>query len=242
MKPHIQTKFLYKEECPTTVKKRYVNQYLNQKLFEINYINDEYVCENCESEIIDYLSMKIPKYDLVLVSDFGHGFITPKIISVLEKYSKIMAVNTQTNSANMGFNMITRYQKPYFVCLDETEARLTMQNRYDDIGVVAGALFKELGTECLIVTIGRRGSVGICKNDGIHYTPVFSTKVVDTVGAGDAVFSYAAACFGKGFSLDFTTFIGNAVGALAVQIVCNKRSVEKYDLFEFVNTLLKQSS
>ena len=66
--------------------------------------------------------------------------------------------------------------------------------------------------------------------------------MVDTVGAGDAVFSYAAACFGKGFSLDFTTFIGNAVGALAVQIVCNKRSVEKYDLFEFVNTLLKQSS
>ena len=118
--------------------------------------------------------MKIPKYDLVLVSDFGHGFITPKIISVLEKYSKIMAVNTQTNSANMGFNMITRYQKPYFVCLDETEARLTMQNRYDDIGVVAGALFEKLGTECLIVTIGRRGSVGMQKRRYSLHTGFFN--------------------------------------------------------------------
>jgi len=35
------------------------------------------------------------------------------------------------------------------------------------------------------------------------------------------------------------SFIGNAVGALAVQIVGNKKSVEKYELFEFVNTVLK---
>jgi hypothetical protein len=39
--------------------------------------------------------------------------------------------------------------------------------------------------------------------------------------------------------LDLVSFIGNAVGALAVQIVCNKRPVEKYELFELIHALLK---
>ena len=40
----------------------------------------------------------------------------------------------------------------------------------------------------------------------------------------------------------FSPDIWNAVGALAVQIICNKRSVERYALFEFLNTLLKQDA
>jgi hypothetical protein len=39
--------------------------------------------------------------------------------------------------------------------------------------------------------------------------------------------------------LDLVSFIGNAVGALAVQIVGNKKPVEKYELLEFINALLK---
>ncbi len=40
--------------------------------------------------------------------------------------------------------------------------------------------------------------------------------------------------------LDLVSFIGNAVGALAVKIVGNKKSVEKSELLEFVRTILKQ--
>jgi hypothetical protein len=40
-------------------------------------------------------------------------------------------------------------------------------------------------------------------------------------------------------STDLISFIGNAVGALAVQTVCNKKAVEKYELMEFIHTILK---
>jgi hypothetical protein len=43
----------------------------------------------------------------------------------------------------------------------------------------------------------------------------------------------------QGLPLDFTSFIGNAVGALAVQIMGNKKPVEKYELLEFINAMLK---
>lgn len=239
LKSNITTKFFYRNDGPTICKKRYIDQYLNQKLFEINYLNNNYIDADCEFKIINHLKSSLPAYDLVLVSDFGHGFITDKIIEVVESFSKVLAVNTQTNSANSGYNMITKYRKPNFVCLDEIEARLATQDRFGEIDDIAKKLSKTLNTDCIIITLGRKGSIGINRNGEIKRTPIFSTKVVDTVGAGDAFFAFSAPCFGQGLSLDFISFIGNAVGALAVQIVGNKKPVEKYELLEFINTMLR---
>lgn len=239
LKPNISTKFFYRNDGPTICKKRYINQYHNQKLFEINYLNNNYIDVDCEFDINSYLKTTLPEYDLVLVSDFGHGFITEKIIEVIELFSKVFAVNTQTNSANSGYNMITKYHKPNFVCLDEVEARLATQDRFGDIDEIIKKLSKKLNTDYLIITLGKNGSIGIDKNGEIKLTPIFSTKVIDTVGAGDAFFAFTAPCFVYGMPLDFISFIGNAVGALAVQIVGNKRPVEKYELLEFINAMLR---
>jgi rfaE bifunctional protein kinase chain/domain len=240
LRQNVRHKFFYRDDAPTVIKKRYVDSYTNQKLFEINYLNDQYISGDLEGEIINYLASEIPNYDLVLVSDFGHGFITTKMIPLLEEFSKILAVTTQTNAANTGFNMITKYRNMKFVCLDETETRLTMQDKFGDIDSVAARLFETLGAETLIVTLGKNGSVGLSREGGLHHTPIFSSRVVDTVGAGDAVFSFTAPAFARGMPLEVITFLGNAMGAIAVQIICNKKSVEKYELLEFVNSLLKQ--
>jgi len=42
-----------------------------------------------------------------------------------------------------------------------------------------------------------------------------------------------------GLPLDLVSFVGNAVGALAVQIVCNVRAIEKDELFKFINILTR---
>lgn len=240
LRPNINASFFYREDGPTIIKKRYVNQYLNQKLFEVNYLNDSYIDENLEQKIIRHLNSIITSYDLILISDFGHGFITNKIIRFIEDSGVRYAVNTQTNGANAGYNMITKYRNPVFVCLDEAEVRFSAQDRHGDIESVAKSIAKIVNSEYFIVTRGKRGSIGISKNsDDINRTPVFSTKVVDTVGAGDAFFAFTAPCVINGMPLDLISFIGNAVGALAVQIVCNKKPVEKYELLEFIYALLK---
>ena len=239
LKPNVSTHFLYRDDGPTVWKKRYIEQDLNQKMFEINYLNNDYIDKDCESETIDYLKSAIPEYDLVLVSDFGHGFITREIIKVIESLSKAFAVNTQTNSANVGFNMITKYQDPNFVCLDEGEARLATQDRFGDIDGVARELSSILNTDNLIITLGKKGSMAIDGEGEIVRTPIFSTKVTDTVGAGDAFFAFAAPCLANGLPLELVSFIGNAVGALAVQITGNKKPVEKYELLEFIHAMMK---
>lgn len=243
LKANIVPKFFYRDDGPTVVKKRYVNQYpqYSQKLFEINYLNEEYIDDTCQSEIIQYLESVISDYDLVLVSDFGHGFITNTIIRFIERHAKMFAVNTQTNAANTGYNLITKYRHSNIVCLDETEARLALQDKFSDIDSIAERIVKQTNSDYLIITLGKKGSIGVSKDGQINYTPIFSTKVIDTVGAGDAFFAFTAPCFAKGMPLDLVSFIGNAVGALAVQIIGNKKPVEKHELFEFIHTILNKA-
>jgi rfaE bifunctional protein kinase chain/domain len=239
LKANVTMKFFYRASGSTIVKKRYINQYQNQKLFEVNYLDDSYINGSLESEIIKYLEPIMASYDLVLISDFGHGFITNRIIKVIEKTAKKFAVNTQANAANAGYNMITKYKKPAYVCLDEPELRWAAQERSVDIEYVARKILKEINASSLIVTLGKKGSLGINKKNEINRTPIFSSKVIDTVGAGDAFFAFTAPCVAQNMPLDLVSFIGNAVGALAVQIMGNKKPVEKYELFEFIHGLLK---
>jgi len=239
LKNNVTKKFFYRDDAPTILKKRYVHQYLNQKLFEVNYLNDKYITGDFEDDVIEYLTETIPKYDLVLISDFGHGFVSTKMIEVIEKLSKKLAVNTQTNSANAGYNLVTKYSKPDFVCLDEPELRLATQQKHANIECLAKNIAKAVNTEYFIVTLGKMGSLGVDRANNTYSMPIFSSKVVDTVGAGDAFFGFTAPCFARGMHPELISFIGNAVGALAVQIVCNKKPVEKYELLEFINTMLK---
>lgn len=239
LKANVRAKFFYRDDGPTVIKKRYLNKYNKQKLFEINFINDTFVPQDCEAQIIDYLQARIAEFDLVLVSDFGHGLVTDPIIRMIGQLSKKVAVNTQTNGANAGYNLITKYNNVSFICLDDPEARLATQMKHDNVEDVGKKLLEATRAEYLMITIGSNGSMCFAGAGNINHTPAFSSRVVDIIGAGDAFFSFAAPCVALGMPMDLFSFVGNAAGALAVQIVGNKKSVEKYELLEFVHAILK---
>jgi len=174
-----------------------------------------------------------------LVADFGHGLITDKAIRIIEKLSKKIAVNTQTNGANAGYNLITKYRNPSFICLDEPEARLATQLKYADVTDVGKKLLMTTHADCIMITLGGEGSMCFAKEGDINHTPAFASRVIDIIGAGDAFFSFAAPCFALGMPMDLFSFIGNAAGALAVQIVGNKKPVEKSEVLEFMRIILK---
>ncbi len=238
LRPKVKYTFFYQEDAPTVIKRRYINNYNKQKIFEVNYIKDDFIDGVFEDKIIDSLKGIIHNYDLTLVSDFGHGFITNKIIKFIEENSKTVAVNTQTNGANYGYNMITKYRAVNFVCLDAHEARLATQEKYTDIEDVGKKLMETSQFKQLMITLGAQGSIFFTEDGIINRTPALSTNVVDIIGAGDAFFSYTAPCLAAGMHVDAVSFIGNVVGALAVQIVGNKRAVEKFEVLESIRYML----
>ena len=116
---------------------------------------------------------------------------------------------------------------------------VSAQKKHSDIEEIAQSIRESLNAHYLIVTMGKRGALGVNHEEKVNKTPIFSTRVVDTIGAGDAFFAFTAPCFARGLPLDLVSFLGNTVGALAVQIVCNKRAIKKDELLEFINILVK---
>lgn len=239
MAPNINLCGIDLEDRPTVLKRRFFDKTWLAKMYEMQCLNDAPLSGEGETKILALLREKAPAHDLAVVMDFGHGLFTPKIRRELTGTDRFLALNVQTNSANFGFNFITKYARANYVSLDELELKLASQVPHEDIGQVARALRSRLEVEHFMVTRGPLGSMFLTGGDGLYETPVFSQKIVDRTGAGDAFFSVTAPCVFKNFPPDVTGFVGNCVGALAVEIVCNREPVDKVSLFKFIQHLLK---
>ncbi len=236
---NITFKFFHDQDGQTIVKKRFIDPIFFTKMFEIYYFNNNNLPENISKQIADYLKDILSQYDLVVVNDYGHGFFDKNIIEMLIKNAKFLAVNTQTNSANFGFNLITKYPKADYICIDEPEARLATGQKDDDISQVVEQIFKMINIKKLIITRGHLGSITSDRKGESFKIPVLSTKIVDRLGAGDALFAISSACVAKGVPIQKVGFIGNVVGAIQVTTIGNKSSVSPEQVYKFIQTLFK---
>jgi rfaE bifunctional protein kinase chain/domain/rfaE bifunctional protein nucleotidyltransferase chain/domain len=239
LSPNVKPNFFYRVDSGTIVKRRFVNKELNRKLFEICYIKDDYISQQEEASILRHLDKTIRNYDLVVVSDYGHGLLTKRMIKFITSKAKFLALNVQTNSANIGFNLVTKYPRANCICVDEMELRFALHDKFEDLRSLLKRAYKSLGCENIIATRGSLGSLSYSTSGGFHECPAFSYRVVDAIGAGDAFFAFISPCFAAGLPQDFVSFIGNAAGSLAVQIVCNREPVGFVDLIKFITRLLK---
>lgn len=239
LKPNIRPKFFYRDDAPTVVKRRYVDPAFLSKIFEVCFLNDRDLPRDVDERVCDYLSETCPGYDLVIAADFGNGFIGKRMVETLCDKSRFLALNTQTNSANAGFNLVTRYPRADYVCVDEPEIRFATRNKFENLQELVMEVSEDLKSGRITVTRGHNGSLGYEAGKGFCETPVFSREVVDRIGAGDAYLAITSPCVAAGYPMDIVGFIGNAVGALAVRIICNRESVEPVPLFKFITALLK---
>ena len=239
LQPNISTQFFYRPDAPTVVKRRYVDPAFLSKIFEVCFLNDQDPPPDVQEAVCRWLEKRCPEYDLVIAADFGNGFISRKMVETLCGSAKFLAVNTQTNSANSGFNLITKYPRADYVCVDEPEIRLALSNRSADLKDLILDIAGKMNAPCVTVTRGHNGSVDYTVKGGFAETPVFSKEVVDRIGAGDAYLAVTSPCVAAGYPNDVVGFIGNAVGALAVRIVCNRESVAPVALYKFISALLK---
>ena len=143
LNPKIDTSFLYMAGARTILKRRMVETYPFQKLFEV-YFMDQEVPEAVNQALYARLQALLPHYDAVVVTDYGHGMLTPEIIELLCGSDRFLAVNTQTNAANQGFNSPSKYARADFLCLSEKELRLEVRNRTKDLRLIVAETAERL--------------------------------------------------------------------------------------------------
>ena len=238
--PNVAKKFLPMfNGASTIVKRRYVESYPFQKLFEVYQMQDG---ENVPEEstlLCGELEKLLPNYDAVIVTDYGHGMLGPDAVRLLSDKAKFLAVNTQVNAGNLGFNTVSKYPRADFICVSETEIRLEARSKRRPLEEIVLETSELLSCSNIIITRGVHGCLCYSKRDGFFEVPAFGAKVVDRIGAGDAVFAIAALNVAQNAPIELGGFVGNAVGAEAVASVGHRDSTHKISLYRHIETLLK---
>jgi cytidyltransferase-like protein len=236
----INTKIFVEKNKITTRKKRFVENSYNRKISEIYYMEDNFLSKRHSKNVIQYLNMNLKNFDVAILIDYGHGFINNDIYNVLVNKSKFLAINCQTNSANLGFNLITKYKNSNYICIDEPELRLAVSNNVDEVEqILKKNLIKKIKCKNITITRGKYGSCSL-KNSKILNTPaLISDKVIDTIGAGDVFLGITALLNSRKNNQLTTNIIGNIAAALKVDILGHSRSISQSDFYAILKHILK---
>jgi cytidyltransferase-like protein len=238
MDENIVLRLVERPNTPTTTKQRFIERFGSTKMFELSYMDDSPLDTATEDEVLSTLDEDMRWADLVLAADFGHGLFTERVISKVREGADFLAVNAQTNSANIGFNLIDRWNGADYISIDENEMRLVARDQHSPIDGMLDDIAERFGFSRFNLTRGVDGATYRVSGEGTWAVPVFSDVVVDSVGAGDAVLSVTSMLACKGVESELLPFIGNSVGALAVQILGNKEPVRPLALFKFITGLM----
>lgn len=239
LRDNVNIIFHNKAESPTIVKRRYIEEYSSQKLFEIYEIDDCYLNEQQQKEFTTSIEKHISDHDVVVVADYGHGLLDNKCVTAIEDKAKFLAVNTQANASNHGFNCISKYKKADYVCIANRELQLNYRQKHISVLDQIKQLVQEYAFNNVMVTSGVKGSYSCKTGEGIYAVPAFTTSVKDRVGAGDAVLAVTSLLVAQNAPAELVGFVGNVVGSQAVNIMGNKSFIEKVPLLKHLAHLLK---
>jgi len=202
---------------PTTNKNVFICK--GHRLLKVDSVDNRAVSEKTLAKLEDQI--KNVKADGVVFSDFRHGIFSqstiPGLISAIPRNClKVADSQVASRWGNIlefrGFDLITP---------NEREARFALGDQDSVVRPLALNLMTRAEAKYLIMKMGERGVIGYRnKNDldprAFFTVDSFAEKVVDPVGAGDALLAYATLCL-------LTTqniVVASIIGSMAASIVC----------------------
>ena len=78
--PGVKYSFFTKPGSHTIIKQRFIDSYKLIKLFKMEYLDDSPIPDELGRKITEKIRSVHQDYDLVLIDDFGHGFLNQKMI------------------------------------------------------------------------------------------------------------------------------------------------------------------
>lgn len=239
LQPNVRLLPVRRAGTPTTRKVRFIDKSYLRKLFEVYHFDDKPLPPRLQMRLDGTIAESAGDYDLVIVNDFGHGMIAQSTIAALCDKARFLAVNAQSNSANFGFNLVTRYPRADLVCIDNPEARLAVGDKAATPHRMVGTMLPKV-IECdrFALTLGRDGCAVFRRGDTVRTIPAFTGSVVDLVGAGDAFLAVSAPFAAVGADMADIGFVGNVAGALKVGIVGHRSSIDRATLVKSFRGML----
>jgi rfaE bifunctional protein kinase chain/domain len=238
-KNRIKSVFISKKNSPTIVKEKYIDDISKTKLIGFYNFNDSSLSPSEEKKLKKEILNNIKKHNFVIVADYGHGMISNKMSNLLSKKVGFLSVNAQINAANYGHHTLKKYSRSKIIFINESELRHELRERELSTEELMKIFSGNIKVSYVIVTRGSEGAILYDKiNNKFIYSPSFADKVLDKIGAGDAMFAIFSIFLYKTKDLEFSLFISSLAAAQSVQNMGNSKSVDKNIILKTIRHLI----
>lgn len=227
--------FVKKKNSPTILKTRYVDEPSNSKIFGVYDINDEPLDNFNEKKLNDYLKRNLKKFDVVIVSDYGHGFISNKTAKIITKYSNFLTINCQINANNKGHHSTNKYKNLDCVLINESELRYEMRDNHSKINNLVRDFSSQMSSSYVIITQGNQGCLFYDKRKNFfQHCPAFATIISDKVGAGDSLLSIFSIMFYHSKSVRLSLLSGSLSASMSLKKFGNDKEINMKNLIKIM--------
>jgi len=171
-----------------------------------------------EDELVRSLQATVARYDAVLISDYGKGFCTSRLVrATIEacRFAKVPVLVDPRRTDNFLMYRGATVLKPNRV---ETESATGHRIEHAEDAFRAGQqLCEQLELEAAVITLDRDGMAMVSRRGTGRLYPTRPRAVYDITGAGDAVLAMLGIGWADAMSPDDAVQLSNVAGALEVE-------------------------
>lgn len=198
---------------PTTQKVRIIGR--SQQLLRVDYEKKDHVHRNIERSMINFLGKAIKDVDVVVISDYAKGVITPKISSRLIQLAKDnnKAVIVDPKPKHRGL-----YSNATLITPNNAEAgeMTNIEDGSDESVLEMGNMLLKYLNANVLITRGEKGMSLFEKNGKITHIPAKAKEVYSLIGAGDTVVATIALALASGADMEEAATLANIAAGIKV--------------------------
>ena len=235
-KNNIELNSIIDKTRPTTVKNAIISG--NYRLLKIDILDNRSITQN----ILQEFQRLISKIDcnVLIFSDFRHGIFNKETINHLAGSIPKNIFKVADSQVASRWGNISEFKNFNLITPNEREARFALGDQDSVIRPLATNLYNATACDTMILKLGAKGILTYRFRKGddprsFYNIDSFAEKIVDAVGAGDALLSYASLILASTKNDVIASIIGN----LAAGLECEKNGNTPIRINEIKERILK---
>jgi len=200
------------KERPTTLKTRLIA--LNQQIVRMDREKKHPINKDIQEKLISEFKKHINEIDLIILSDYAKGVLTPeitkKIINIAKDNNKEVIVDPKGKD-------FSKYENATLITPNEKEAKIAT-NMEEEWDLIKGAqkLMEIIKGKGIVITRGEKG-IFLLENNKFFEIPALKSEVRDVTGAGDTVISVLSLGLSTGTDILSACIIANFAAGCVVR-------------------------
>src|ERR1700710_1109737 len=201
---------------PTTRKVRFVSEHFSTHMLRADWEISSPAAADLEQKLIDAILLVLPRSDIVLLSDYAKGVLTPRVvrnvIDAARKLGKRVIVDPKSTNFAIyrGATLLTPNRREF------AEATRSRADSTESIADAAQDAMQLADCEAILVTLSEHGMTLVPRNGEAVHVPVHPGKVRDVSGAGDTVAAVLALTLAADADCETALRMANAAAGVAV--------------------------